>query len=757
MKLLEFGSSQRTTSATENNAVSSRSHAVLQVNVRKKPKSAGIRASHCVATLSIIDLAGSERATASTRTGIGRKEGANINRSLLALGNCINALCDDTGRSHVPYRDSKLTRLLKFSLGGNCRTVMIACIAPTSINYDETHNTLQYATRAKGIKTHVGKNVVSVDMHVSQYAKIISDLKREVSRLKAKLRSTTSFSVNNLKESMNSSVKTKSLQSKPLRNSTTFNRAPTNNVKMKENQSKSMIPADILKRIGDVFRLAHPVEQQLMQAKVTSELISHFGNSLEICSNTLHGIQGAVVLTYATMVGDLQNDLQTRLITTEQEGIAKAGKLASLKFPLNRLSYRSFPDGHDWVQYYRELLELRSKVESLTVQTERTSNAAKSNAETAAKMAGSVAKQIVVLSDVLKQLESTEMSKIKEPLQELKTESIINFSSYLQNIRSVAGITAVNLGTPKKLGGRSRLSSVSSQIAPIKPRISERNSISTVKLNAPNQPIRRRSKRLSDRANKPQEMRVDVPVKSILKKTNISSKSTNKQVKLQFEGSRKRRSMSPARGTAIVKKARVQIESIDSRGRQKTASIVSKRNTSLTTAELVAAVANNSIISHGNDSLLASTSFVGNLGISSAKYDDNSMLEIADNHRRSPRLSQIGPVRTNNENQERRRTMATMRVMGGGAKRVDGTSDDVKSAISKTKKSTLSSKNSVKPLKKVKADISILDGVETSLIANGILKKPIVRDAPNNALKAKPSNGRKGEQSKPTAKKQIWR
>lgn len=83
-------------------------------------------------------------------------EGANINRSLLALGNCINALCEQTKmgpvaarNQHIPYRDSKLTRLLKDSLGGNCRTVMIANISPAFSAYEDTLNTLKYADRAK--------------------------------------------------------------------------------------------------------------------------------------------------------------------------------------------------------------------------------------------------------------------------------------------------------------------------------------------------------------------------------------------------------------------------------------------------------------------------------------------------------------------------------------------------------------------------------------------------------------------------------
>lgn len=116
----------RTVSATEANAVSSRSHAVLCVNVKQKARTADLTEDYTMATLSVIDLAGSERASATKNKGDRLIEGANINRSLLALGNCINALCDvKKSGGHVPYRDSKLTRLLKHSLGGNCRTVSI--------------------------------------------------------------------------------------------------------------------------------------------------------------------------------------------------------------------------------------------------------------------------------------------------------------------------------------------------------------------------------------------------------------------------------------------------------------------------------------------------------------------------------------------------------------------------------------------------------------------------------------------------------
>ena len=188
MDMIVLGNANRTQSPTEANATSSRSHAVLQINVTQKPRTAGLSEDHMASTLSIIDLAGSERASVTKNRGDRLLEGANINRSLLALGNCINSLCDPVQRNHVPYRDSKLTRLLKFSLGGNCKTVMIVCVSPSSQHYDETHNTLKYANRAKNIKTKVSRNIINVNRHVSEYVKAIYNLRQEVDSLKTRLK-----------------------------------------------------------------------------------------------------------------------------------------------------------------------------------------------------------------------------------------------------------------------------------------------------------------------------------------------------------------------------------------------------------------------------------------------------------------------------------------------------------------------------------------------------------------------------------------
>jgi len=185
MDMIVKGNEFRTISPTEANATSSRSHAVLQINVAQKDRNADVNEPHTMATLSIIDLAGSERASATKNRGERLTEGANINKSLLALGSCINALCDARKKNHVPYRNSKLTRLLKFSLGGNCKTVMIVCVSPSSAHFDETQNTLRYANRAKNIQTKVTRNVYNVNRHVKDFLVKIDEQMALINELKA--------------------------------------------------------------------------------------------------------------------------------------------------------------------------------------------------------------------------------------------------------------------------------------------------------------------------------------------------------------------------------------------------------------------------------------------------------------------------------------------------------------------------------------------------------------------------------------------
>lgn len=179
LQLISIGNSRRTQAQTDSNPVSSRSHAVCQIEVENCEDIPDIQSNHAIGKLSLIDLAGSERAT--TNTGIRLRESGKINCSLLALSNCINALC--TQSTFIPFRQSKLTRLLKDSLGGNCKTVCLSCVSPSYLTYDDTYSTLQYANKTKNIRTNVTKNVLNVRAQVSQYPKIIAELKAYIQQL----------------------------------------------------------------------------------------------------------------------------------------------------------------------------------------------------------------------------------------------------------------------------------------------------------------------------------------------------------------------------------------------------------------------------------------------------------------------------------------------------------------------------------------------------------------------------------------------
>uniref|UniRef100_A0A8C0TBK7 Kinesin-like protein n=1 Tax=Canis lupus familiaris TaxID=9615 RepID=A0A8C0TBK7_CANLF len=189
MQLLTKGNRQRTQEPTATNKTSSRSHAVLQVTVRQRSRGPDLVEEVRVGKLFMVDLAGSERASQTQNRGKRMKEGAHINRSLLALGNCINALSEKGGSraQYVNFRDSKLTRLLKDALGGNSRTVMIAHISPASTYFEESRTTLLYAYRAKNIKTRVKRNLLNVSYRIAQYTDVISDLRREIEHLKSKI------------------------------------------------------------------------------------------------------------------------------------------------------------------------------------------------------------------------------------------------------------------------------------------------------------------------------------------------------------------------------------------------------------------------------------------------------------------------------------------------------------------------------------------------------------------------------------------
>ncbi|KAL2776589.1 kinesin-like protein KIF21A isoform 3 [Daubentonia madagascariensis] len=199
MQCLKLGALSRTTASTQMNVQSSRSHAIFTIHVCQTRVCPQIDAENVTdnkmisessqmnefetltAKFHFVDLAGSERLKRTGATGERAKEGISINCGLLALGNVISALGDKSKRAtHVPYRDSKLTRLLQDSLGGNSQTIMIACVSPSDRDFMETLNTLKYANRARNIKNKV---MVNQDRASQQ----INALRSEITRLQMEL------------------------------------------------------------------------------------------------------------------------------------------------------------------------------------------------------------------------------------------------------------------------------------------------------------------------------------------------------------------------------------------------------------------------------------------------------------------------------------------------------------------------------------------------------------------------------------------
>jgi hypothetical protein len=186
LKLLSEGQARRMVGQTNMNEHSSRSHSVftLQITVADIDDKEG--ATRTTAKLHMVDLAGSERQKATGAAGDRLKEGAQINLSLSALGNVINALTESNGkRKHVPYRDAKLTRLLQDSLGGNSYTALICNVSPATMNADETASSLRFAERAKSIENVA---VINRDPTSARIAELLEEnkfLKAKTARLEA--------------------------------------------------------------------------------------------------------------------------------------------------------------------------------------------------------------------------------------------------------------------------------------------------------------------------------------------------------------------------------------------------------------------------------------------------------------------------------------------------------------------------------------------------------------------------------------------
>ena len=192
--VLQAGKKNRQTGATLMNQTSSRSHSVFTITVETSEVGSDGESHIRVGKLNLVDLAGSERQSKTGATGQRLKEATKINLSLTALGNVISALVD--GKStHVPYRDSKLTRLLQDSLGGNTKTIMIANCGPADYNYDETLTTLRYADRAKQIKNKPRINEDPKDAMLREFQEEIARLRARLAEEEARAKQTTTVMI----------------------------------------------------------------------------------------------------------------------------------------------------------------------------------------------------------------------------------------------------------------------------------------------------------------------------------------------------------------------------------------------------------------------------------------------------------------------------------------------------------------------------------------------------------------------------------
>ncbi|XP_053844711.1 kinesin-like protein KIF7 isoform X2 [Vidua macroura] len=190
LSLLEMGNTAKHTGATHINRQSSRSHTIFTVTMEQRRGAGRLPLHHrppavpaagqvLVSKFHFVDLAGSERIVKTGNTGERLKESIQINCGLLALGNVISALGDPRRKTtHIPYRDSKITRILKDSLGGNAQTVMIACVSPSSSDFDESLNTLNYANRAQNIQNKAVVNCRKETEHIEELHLQIKNLQK---------------------------------------------------------------------------------------------------------------------------------------------------------------------------------------------------------------------------------------------------------------------------------------------------------------------------------------------------------------------------------------------------------------------------------------------------------------------------------------------------------------------------------------------------------------------------------------------------
>lgn len=240
-EMMSIGLTNRTVGSTAMNAESSRSHSIFTIIIEANEKDAEGKDHIRAGKLNLVDLAGSERQKKTEAVGDRLKEGSKINLSLSALGNVISALSEGKGK-HIPYRDSKLTRMLQDSLGGNTKTLMVAAISPADYNFDETMSTLRYANRAKSIKNKPKINEDPKDAMIREY-------KEEIERLRQMLASFNQAGVNLNAMSAFMQGSSKSMLNKDV-SPQQIQKAETESAKHNKEESSSVLAAAFSEQDG---------------------------------------------------------------------------------------------------------------------------------------------------------------------------------------------------------------------------------------------------------------------------------------------------------------------------------------------------------------------------------------------------------------------------------------------------------------------------------------------------------------------------
>lgn len=344
MSALNFGSSIRQTDSTTINAKSSRSHAVFSINLVQRKSSGGVtsprekRMSMPVEALSghdssvtvdsklhFVDLAGSERLKNTGASGERAKEGISINAGLASLGKVISQLSSRQGNSHISYRDSKLTRLLQDSLGGNAYTYMIACVTPAEFHLSETLNTVQYAQRARAIQSKPRIQQIADD---GDKQAVIDRLKAEVAFLRQQLRNSEDGDRRNgvpAERAERQNEKEKDLQNQLLDAQESYNALSQRHAKLISGLAHESEPShedtdDVASTVGknSVERLkrshsfAESVEQVVLEYEKT---IQSLESSLSNTRSSLSGTESTLLEreTRCAYVETVNTQLQSRV------------------------------------------------------------------------------------------------------------------------------------------------------------------------------------------------------------------------------------------------------------------------------------------------------------------------------------------------------------------------------------------------------------------------------------------------------------